>query len=127
MLTTAKCRQKDQTYSPNSTGKLVPNAVKNLSFLKLDAGAANHAVTAIAMRGGEKSMYDTCIIILVLSEIALVANVAVCLYTLHLAKQAEHRQYMEGFTNAFIQYECETHGITLSDSQISPADEEQQR
>lgn len=72
-------------------------------------------------------MYDTCIIILVLSGIALVANVAVCLDTLHLAKQAEHRQYMEGFTSAFIQYECETHGKTLFDSQISTADEEQQR
>ena len=62
-------------------------------------------------------MSETCIIILVLSGITLVTNVAVCLYTLHLAKQTEHRQYMEGFTSAFIQYECEAHGITLSDSQ----------
>lgn len=61
-------------------------------------------------------MPETCIIILILSGIALVANVAVCLYTLYLAKQSEHRQYMEGFTSSFIQYECETHGITLSDS-----------
>jgi len=83
-------------------GKFVPNAVKNLSFLKPDAGAANHAGTATAMQGGEENMYDTCIIILVLSGITLVTNVAVCLYTLHLAKQAEHRQYMKGFTSAFI-------------------------
>ena len=41
-------------------------------------------------------MPETCIIILVLSGITLVANVAICLYTLHLAKQAEHRQYIEG-------------------------------
>ncbi len=56
-------------------------------------------------------MPETCIIILVLSGIALVANVVICLYTLHLAKQAEHRQYMEGFTNAFIhwiEHDCET-------------------
>ena len=47
-------------------------------------------------------MFETCIIILVLSGITLVANVAVCLYTLHLAKQAESRQRMEGFTSAFL-------------------------
>ena len=51
-------------------------------------------------------MPETCIIILVLSGIALVANVAICLYTLHFAKQSEHRQYMEGFTSAFLC--CET-------------------
>lgn len=65
-------------------------------------------------------MPETCIIILFLSGIALVANVAVCLYTLYLAKQSERRQYMAGFTNAFIQYECETHGITLSDTPENP-------
>lgn len=52
-------------------------------------------------------MSETCIIILVLSGITLVTNVAVCLYTLHLAKQAEHTQKMEGFTSAFINYEEE--------------------
>ena len=62
-------------------------------------------------------MFEPCIIILTLSGIALVTNVAICLYTLHLAKQAEHRQYMESFTSAFIQYECEAHGIRLSNSQ----------
>ncbi len=52
-------------------------------------------------------MSETCIIILVLSGITLVTNVAVCLYTLHLAKQAEHTQKMEGFIEAFINYEEE--------------------
>ncbi len=111
----------------NTEEKNVQNAENTRFSLKPDAGTANHVGTVTVMQGGEKSMYDTCIIILVLSGIALVANVAVCLYTLHLAKQAEHRQYMKGFTSAFIQYECETHGKTLFDSQISTADEEQQR
>ena len=60
-------------------------------------------------------MPEACLIILILSGIALVANVAVCLYTLHLAKQAEHRQKMEGYVKGLLH------------SQISPADEEQQR
>ena len=60
-------------------------------------------------------MYETCIIILILSGIALVANVAECLYTLHLAKQAESRQRMEGYVEGLLH------------DQISPADEEQQR
>ncbi len=62
-------------------------------------------------------MPETCIIILVLSGIALVSNVAICLYTLHVAKQAEHSQYMKGFIEGFINYEWEAHGKTLSDSQ----------
>ena len=110
MLTTVRHSQKNspqKTYSPNSTEKSAPNAGKGHFSLKPDAGTANHVGTITVMQGGEKSMYDICIIIiiLVLSGIALVANVAVCIYTLHLAKQSEHRQYMEGFTSAFINYE----------------------
>ncbi len=50
-------------------------------------------------------MPEACIIILVLSGFALVANVAVCLYTLYLAKQSEHTQYMKGFIAAFLHCE----------------------
>lgn len=87
------------------TAKSALTAVIVPSSRKRAAGAANLAVTVTARRGGERFMYNTCIIILVLSGIALVANVAVCLYTLHLAKQAENRQKMEGFIEVFINYE----------------------
>ena len=60
-------------------------------------------------------MTDVCIITLVLSGVALVANIAVCLYTLHLAKQAEHRQKMEGYVEGLLH------------SQTSRADEEQRK
>ena len=59
-------------------------------------------------------MPETCIIILILSGITLVANVAVCLYTLYLAKQVEHTQYIKGFTAAFLY--CEEHIKTQSDN-----------
>ena len=60
-------------------------------------------------------MIDVCILALILSGVALLTNIAVCLYTLHLAKQAESRQKMEGYVEGLLH------------SQISPADEEQQR
>lgn len=59
-------------------------------------------------------MPEACIIILILSGIALVANVAICLYTLCLAKQAEHRQYIKGFTAAFLY--CEEYTKTQPDN-----------
>ena len=59
-------------------------------------------------------MPAACIIILILSGIALVANVAICLYTLRIAKQAEHRQYIKGFTAAFLY--CEEHTKTQPDN-----------
>lgn len=69
--------------------------------LKPDAGTANRAVTATAIRGGE-CMIDICILTLILSGVALIANIAVCLYTLHLAKQAEHTQKMKGYVKGLL-------------------------
>ncbi len=62
-----------------------------------------------------RMMIDVCILALILSGVALLMNIAVCLYTLHLAKQAEHSQKMEGYVEGLLH------------SQISPADKEQQR
>ena len=50
-------------------------------------------------------MPEACIIILVLSGIALTVNIAVCLYTLYLAQQSQRRQYTKGFIDAFIHRE----------------------
>lgn len=47
-------------------------------------------------------MINTCIIILVLAGIALVANVAICLYSLSLMKKYKHRYYNEGYIAALM-------------------------
>jgi len=52
-------------------------------------------------------MLDASTIICVLTGIALVTNIAVCLYTLHLSKQAEHRQRIEGYAQALIERELD--------------------
>ena len=49
-------------------------------------------------------MLDTWVIVAVLAGLALIANIAVCLYTLHLAKKAAHRQFLEGYITASIEY-----------------------
>ena len=53
-------------------------------------------------------MLDAWIIICVLTGITLVTNIAVCLYTLHLSKQAERRQHIEGYAQALIDRELDT-------------------
>ena len=53
-------------------------------------------------------MLDAWIIICVLTGITLVTNIAVCLYTLHLSKQAEHLQRIEGYAQALIDRELDT-------------------
>lgn len=45
---------------------------------------------------------NVCILALILSGVALITNIAVCLYTLHLAKQAEHEQKMEGYVQGLL-------------------------
>ncbi len=65
-------------------------------------------------------MPETCIIILVLAGIALVANVAICLYSLSLMKKYKHRYYNEGYIAALMDNNFGTdkeHTITKRQSQ----------
>lgn len=50
-------------------------------------------------------MLDANTVICVLTGVALVTNIAVCLYTLYLSKKAEHRHRTEGYTQALIERE----------------------
>ena len=50
-------------------------------------------------------MTDALIIICILSGLALSANVAVCLYTLYLAKKLEHAKFLEGYAKAIVERE----------------------
>ena len=49
-------------------------------------------------------MLETWIIVAVLAGIALTANIAVCLYTLYLAKKTTRTQFMKGYTTALIEH-----------------------
>lgn len=46
-------------------------------------------------------MLDACIIICTLSGIALVANIGICLYTLHIAWKAEASNYKDGYVKGY--------------------------
>lgn len=56
----------------------------------------------------ETYMLESWIIVAVLTGITAVANIAVCLYTLYLAKKSAHMQFMEGFTLALVERELQT-------------------
>ena len=68
-------------------------------------------------------MLNSWITLAVLSALALIANVAVCLYTLYLAKKSEHRFWTEGYIKGFIDFEANTNGLLASQLQKQESSE----
>lgn len=70
-------------------------------------------------------MEDTCIIVLVLAGVTLVANIAVCFYTLYLAKKCKDRYRNEGYIAALLDRNFNTndgHTITFVKNKSNPND-----
>ena len=72
---------------------------------------------------GSEFMLNSWITLAILSALALIANVAVCLYTLYLAKKSENRFLTEGYIKGFIDFEANTNELLASQLQKQESSE----